>query len=134
MQLSVSPLTTQSRGPTATTLGSHPGNDGSIPSGTTDYAQIRQPAERLGSDPRVCGFDSCSGYLKKYVLVEQRSARLPVTQEIVGSNPIGDAQHGMVRQLAERRISNVRGCGFDSLPCYSKNNMRRLGIGEPKWL
>src|SRR5688500_18902746 len=25
----------QSRGPTATTLGSHPGNDGSIPSGTT---------------------------------------------------------------------------------------------------
>jgi hypothetical protein len=26
-----------------------------------------------------------------YVLVEQRSARLPVTQEIVGSNPIGDA-------------------------------------------
>ena len=89
---------TQSRGPTATTLGSHPGNDGSIPSGTTDYAQIRQPAERLGSDPRVCRFDSCSGYSKKYVLVEQRSARLPVTQEIVGSNPIGDAQHGTVRQ------------------------------------
>ena len=36
--------------------------------------------------------------------------------------------------LAERRISNVRGCGFDSLPCYSNNNMCRLGIGEPKWL
>jgi hypothetical protein len=30
--------------------------------------------------------------------VEQRSARLPVTQETVGSNPIGDAQHGTVRQ------------------------------------
>ena len=30
-----STLATQSRGPTATTLGSHPGNDGSIPSGTT---------------------------------------------------------------------------------------------------
>ena len=27
-----------------------------------------------------------------HVLVEQRSARLPVTQEIVGSNPIGDAR------------------------------------------
>ena len=26
------------------------------------------------------------------VLVEQRSARLPVTQEVVGSNPIGDAK------------------------------------------
>ena len=30
-----STLAKQSRGPTATTLGSHPGNDGSIPSGTT---------------------------------------------------------------------------------------------------
>ena len=29
--------------------------------------------------------------LLTYVLVEQRSARLPVTQEIVGSNPIEDA-------------------------------------------
>ena len=66
--------------------------------GLLDHAQIRQPAERLGSDPRVCRFDSCSGYLKKYVLVEQRSARLPVTQETVGSNPIGDAEHGTVRQ------------------------------------
>ena len=33
---------------------------------------------------------------------------------------------------AERRISNVRGCGFDSLPCYL-NDMRRLGIGRPRW-
>ena len=72
--------------------GSIPGTDPKGWSGTTDYAQIRQPAERLGSDPRVCRFDSCSGYLKQYVLVEQRSARLPVTQEIVGSNPIGDAR------------------------------------------
>ena len=72
-------------------VGSIPGTDPKGWSGTTDYAQIRQPAERLGSDPRVCRFDSCSGYLKQYVLVEQRSARLPVTQEIVGSNPIEDA-------------------------------------------
>lgn len=76
--------------------------------------------ERLGSDPRVCRFDSCSGYSKQFVLVEQRSARLPVTQEIVGSNPIGDAFNNLARcaNPAERRISNVRGCGFDSLPCY----------------
>ena len=52
------------------------------------------------------------------VLVEQRSARLPVTQEIVGSNPIGDAYMARYANPAERRISNVRGCGFDSLPCY----------------
>ena len=63
--------------------------------------QIRQLAERLGSDPRVCRFDSCSGYLKAYVLVEQRSARLPVTQEIVGSNPIGDARFSKGRQSVQ---------------------------------
>ena len=38
-----------------------------------------------------------------------RSARLPVTQEIVGSNPIGDArQRGTVRKSAKRRSSNLR--------------------------
>ena len=36
VQVRVGPLITRSRGPTATTLGSHPGNDGSIPSGTTE--------------------------------------------------------------------------------------------------
>ena len=35
-------LTTLSRGPTATTLGSHPGNDGSIPSGTKPRYANRQ--------------------------------------------------------------------------------------------
>ncbi len=41
--------------------------------------------------------------------MEQRSARLPVTQEIVGSNPIGDAQqHGTVRKPVKRRSSNLR--------------------------
>ncbi len=38
-----------------------------------------------------------------------RSARHPVTVEIVGSNPIGDAQqHGTVRKPAKRRSSNLR--------------------------
>jgi hypothetical protein len=46
---------------------------------------------------------------KQYVLAEQRSARLPVTQEIVGSNPIGDArQNGAVRKPVKRRSSNLR--------------------------
>ena len=41
--------------------------------------------------------------------MEQRSARLPVTQEIVGSNPIGDArQDGTVRKPVKRRSSNLR--------------------------
>jgi hypothetical protein len=63
------------------------------------HTQVRQSAERLGLNPSVCRFDPCSGYLQKYVLAEQRSARLPVTQETVGSNPIGDAQkYGTVRQ------------------------------------
>ena len=53
----------QSRGPTATTLGSHPGDDGSIPSGTIGgRAQVRQSEERSGLNPDVCRFDSCSGY------------------------------------------------------------------------
>ena len=45
--------------------------------------------------------------------------------------------------LTEARYANwqsdeaqtfVTVCGFDSHPCYSMNNMRRLGIGEPQWL
>ena len=85
-----------------------------------DDAQIRQLVERSGLNPGVCRFDSCSGHkgkcevrsvkeeirglcsalLSSFTLHSSnficprgaaRSARLPVTQEIVGSNPIGDA-------------------------------------------
>ena len=46
-----------------------------------------------------------------------RSARLPVTQEIVGSNPIGDAgQDSTVRKPAKRRSSNLRDCLWVRLP------------------
>ena len=116
--------TTQSRGPTATTLGSHPGNDGSIPSGTTlmetacpdtptgraarlkpECLQVRlllwvlmrqwlgrQLVDHLGLEPGMLWVRLPPEPLaNNYVLAEQRSARLPVTQEIVGSNPIGDA-------------------------------------------
>ena len=134
VQLPVSPLNnTQSRGPTATTLGSHPGNDGSTPSGTTRLG--RQSADHLGLEPGMLWVRVPPGPLAQLrPRGAARSARLPVTQEIVGSNPIGDARkHGTVRQPAERPSSNLGACGFDSLPCYS-SNMRRLGIGEPKWL
>ena len=69
--------------------------------------------------------------------MEQRSARLPVTQEIVGSNPIGDArQHGAVRKLEKRRSSNLRDRLWVRLPpvLLIYENMRRLGIGEPNCL
>ena len=46
------------------------------------------------------------------------SARHPVKVEVVGSNPIGDADMVRCANLVERRISNVRDCGFDSLPYY----------------
>ena len=78
------------------------------------------PAERLGLNPSVCGFDSRLGHISKQRLGRQsadhlglepgmlwvrvppepftsrprgavRSARHPVTVEIVGSNPIEDA-------------------------------------------
>ena len=103
-----------------TTPGPHPGNDGSPPSGIT--CPGTPTAERRGLNPRVCRFDSCSGHIGKhwlgrqqadhldsdsgmlwvqippepltrqFVLAEQWSARLPVKQEIVSSNPIGDAE------------------------------------------
>lgn len=60
------------------------------------------------------------------------SARHAVNVEIAGSNPVEGAEMARYANPAERRISNVRGCGFDSLPCYL--NMRRLGIGRPRWL
>ena len=91
--------------------------------GLLTHAQVRQLAERFGLNPNVCRFNSCSGHMRlgrqladhlglepgmlwvriPPELLEVKlcprgaawSARLPVTQEIVGSNPIGDArQHG----------------------------------------
>ena len=68
------------------------------------------------------------------VLVEQRSARLPVTQEIVGSNPIGGARatwHGT--QTEKRRSSNLRDRLWVRLPpvlltglCSSRPAVNRL--------
>ncbi len=100
-------------------------------------------AERLGLNPSVCGFDSRSGHMRlgrqpadhfglepgmlrvrvpPGLLTIQRSrgaarsARLPVTQEITGSNPVEVAfdRHGAVRKPAKRPSSNLGDCGFNS--------------------
>ena len=87
--------------------------------GLLTNAQVRQLAERLGLNPRDSRFDSSSGHMRLgrqladhlglepgmlWVRIPPElqeklrprgaawSARLPVTQEIVGSNPIGDAR------------------------------------------
>lgn len=57
-----------------------------------------------------------------------RSARLPVTQEIVGSNPIGDAgQDSTVRKPAKRRSSNLRECLWVRLPSVLLANRTCVG-------
>ena len=88
------PMTTVSRGPMVTTPVLQTGNDGSIPSGTTDQASFitgcvrtRPQEDRSGASVQKPADQTSAN-----VLVEQRSARLPVTQEVVGSNPIGDAR------------------------------------------
>ena len=58
----------------------------------------------------------------QHVLVEQRSARLPVTQETVGSNPIGDACDSPVRKLAKRPSSNL-GDSAGSTPARATDNL-----------
>jgi hypothetical protein len=59
------------------------------------------------------------------------SARRPVTAEIVGSNPIGDAfgllHVGTVRKQAKRPSSNLGDCGFDSRLCHSMRNYPSAG-------
>ena len=55
----------------------------------------RQLADHLGLEPGMLWVRIPSELFDDlYVLVEQRSARLPVTQEIAGSNPVGDAVGG----------------------------------------
>ena len=80
--LSLVPQLFRFRGPAATTPGLHPENDGSCPSGISDWLLSSRSS---------------------------RSARHPVTVEIVGSNPIEDAfEDGTVRNPAKRRSSNLR--------------------------
>ena len=63
------------------------------------------------------------------------SARLPVTQEIVGSNPIGDALiNGTVRNWQSGQAQTLVNLSVRLRPVPLKQNMRRLGIGEPRCL
>jgi hypothetical protein len=149
----------QSRGPAATTPGLHPGNGGSIPSGTT-HALIRQLAERLGLNPSVCRFDSCLGHTRLgrqladhlglepgmlWVRFPPELLKLSITssqssQECSPPCHGGDRRfksdrgrfHSAVRKLAKRRSSNLR-TPVGSTPTRA-TDMRRLGIGKPKWL
>jgi hypothetical protein len=96
-------------------------------------AQVRQLAERLGLNPRDSRFDSSSGHIRlgrqladhlglepgmlwvriPPELLQRKlcsrgaawSARLPVTQEIVGSNPIGDAS---IARYANRKSGEAQ--------------------------
>ena len=127
-------------------------------------AQIRQLEERAGLNPDVCRFDSCSGHctttrlgrqladhpdlesgmlwvrpppgpLNNYVLVEQPGVLACLSRRRSWVQiPSGTLLMNMARYAnpAERPSSNLGDCGFDSLPCYL--NMRRLGIGRPRWL
>ena len=67
-------------------------------------------AERLGLNPSVCGFDSRSGHWKRFCPRGAAwSARLPVTQEIAGSNPAGDALDEIAR-YANRQSGHDHRC------------------------
>ena len=57
----------------------------------TSYGCSVQRRARLASNQLVSVQIRVPVLSNSIVLVEQRSARLPVTQEVVGSNPIGDA-------------------------------------------
>jgi hypothetical protein len=61
------------------------------------------------------------------------SARLPVTQEIVGSNPIGDAFAARYANWKSGEAQTFVTVGSNPTRA-TENNMRRLGIGEPQWL
>ncbi len=63
------------------------------------------------------------------------SARLPVTQEIAGSNPVEGAfeNDGAVRKPEKRPSSNLGDLRV-RLPLAPLKDMRRLGTGEPNGL
>ena len=84
------------------------------------HAQIRQSAERLGLNPSDCEFESHSGQMTELEIIQPstfkkpslrravRSARHPVTVEVVGSNPIGDAfnqQQAAQYQMAQQQTA-----------------------------
>ena len=63
-----------------------------------------------------------------YVLVEQRSARLPVTQEIAGSNPVGDAVVVKSARYANRQSDQVQTLVFvGSIPSCAMKVTVRVG-------
>ncbi len=108
---------------------------GSIPALGTDAKQQRlgrQLADHLGLEPGMLWVRIPPEPLAQHALVEQRSARLPVTQEIVGSNPIGGAETTWYANRHSGQAQTLVSAG--STPACVTIDMRRLGIGEPQWL
>ncbi len=110
---------------------------GSIPALGTDAKQQRlgrQLADHLGLEPGMLWVRLPPEPLTTTrPRGAARSARHPVKVEAVGSNPIGDAYMAW--------YANWQSDGFQksvivgSTPTRATdNNMRRLGIGVPKWL
>ena len=86
----------------------------------------RQPDDHLGLEP-----PDAVGSIPTWATVNKTcprgaawSARLPVTQEIAGSNPVEGAcdKPGAVRKLAKRPSSNLGDCGFDTRLRHSKEH------------
>ena len=74
--------------------------------------------------------------LDQYVLVEQPECSPPCHAGDRGFKSHRGRSNNTARyanwQSGEAQTFVIV-CGFDSHPCHL-NNMRRLGIGEPKWL
>src|SRR5438094_1618094 len=92
----------------------------------------RQPADHPHSNEGTLGLDSYLG-----------RGNLSSWSSLECSPPCQGGDHGfkshrgrLLARYANRESGQaqtlVMVCGFDSHPCYW--NMRRLGIGEPKWL
>lgn len=67
----------------------------------------RQPADHLGSEPGMLWVRIPPEQINDCPRGVAWSARHPVTVEIVGSNPIEDAERDAVRNLAKRQSSNL---------------------------
>ena len=112
---------------------------GSIPALGTGAKQQRlgrQLADHLGLEPPDAVGSTPTRATQKTTRPRGAawSARLPVTQEVVGSNPIGDAFNNMTRYANRHSGQAQTLVSAGSTPACVTFDLRRLGIGEPKWL
>ena len=85
----------------------HAGNPGATPGESTDDSPVAQRQRQLHHEETIGGSSpSRTTVAQRSPRGAARSARRPVTAEIVGSNPIGDAD-GTVRKPVKRPNSNL---------------------------